>query len=318
MKKLLAPILITFLSSIFALSQTDTPKSANWQTFAPLDEEFSIETPIALSPQSISSDNLTSRFSNYFDGTYFFIFSDNPKTPFQYNRALDFVKGFRQIGTIEKIGEFETEKFAFADTEDFYHTVLTVKTKNRVYVFQTTSATKDNSFVERFFASLKLTDKTSAENTISPPTEVNTTISKPTQTTENKQIEANKVGLGNGSGSGGGFGNGRGNGIKTSPEMKPSISPTPNKQTAPLRILSKPRANYTDFARFYQISGKVVLRLTFSANGIIGAVSVVSKLPFGLTEQAIIAARGISFEPAMKEGVALSVTKMIEYNFTIY
>jgi Gram-negative bacterial TonB protein C-terminal len=294
MKKLFALILIIFLNSIFALSQTFTPKMADWETFAPIGEEFSIETPIALSPQSLSTDNLTRRFGNSFDGTYFFIFSDNPKNPFQYNRAMDFVKVFRRIGTIEKIGEFETEKFRFKDNEDFYHTVLTAKNKNRIYVFQTISPLQKDSSVESFFGSLKLDRKLEGEN---------------------KDTELQ-------------FQEGRGSsGKRNISEKMPLTVPVPNnqttsptidKQTTPLRILSKPRANYTDFARFYEISGKIILRLTFLADGTIGAVSPVSKLPFGLTEQAIIAARGIRFEPAMKEGKPVTMTKSIEYSFTIY
>jgi TonB family protein len=60
------------------------------------------------------------------------------------------------------------------------------------------------------------------------------------------------------------------------------------------------------------------LRATFSKNGTIGAVSVISGLPDGLTEQAIEAVKGIKFEPAMRDGVPYSVTKPVEYTFTIF
>jgi TonB family protein len=94
-------------------------------------------------------------------------------------------------------------------------------------------------------------------------------------------------------------------------------------ETAPsnatgVKVISKPRANYTNEARTNQVQGKVVLRVTFLANGQIGAVSVVSGLPDGLTEAAITAAKGIKFEPAIRGGVPLSVTKPVEYTFTIY
>ena len=88
--------------------------------------------------------------------------------------------------------------------------------------------------------------------------------------------------------------------------------------TMPVQILSKPRANYTDAARLNFTQGKVVLRVTFSANGQIGAISVITGLSDGLTEQAIAAARGIKFEPARRDGVPYSVTKPVEYTFTIY
>jgi TonB family protein len=85
-----------------------------------------------------------------------------------------------------------------------------------------------------------------------------------------------------------------------------------------VKIVSKPKADYTDEARINQIQGKVVLRVTFSATQQIGAISMISGLPDGLTEQAIAAARNIKFEPAKQNGKPISVTKLIEYTFTIY
>ena len=64
--------------------------------------------------------------------------------------------------------------------------------------------------------------------------------------------------------------------------------------------------------------GTVILRVTFLANGSIGGISAVKGLPNGLTEQAIAAARRISFEPAKINGSPQSVTKQIEYSFSIY
>jgi len=80
----------------------------------------------------------------------------------------------------------------------------------------------------------------------------------------------------------------------------------------------KPRAHYTDWARKGQTQGKVVLRVTFMANGGIGAISVVSGLENGLTEQAIAAAKRLLFIPASRNGVRYSVVKPVEYTFTIY
>ncbi|MGI8789102.1 MAG: energy transducer TonB [Pyrinomonadaceae bacterium] len=130
--------------------------------------------------------------------------------------------------------------------------------------------------------------------------------SEPTRNAENKN-----TGQGVGSGSGNGIGSGSGNTNQAKP-------PTPTNQTSALKILSKPRANYTDLARFYQITGTVPLRVTFLASGEIGSVEAIRKLPFGLTANAIAAARAIRFEPAMQDGNAYNVTKIVEYSFTIY
>jgi len=128
------------------------------------------------------------------------------------------------------------------------------------------------------------------------------------------------LGSGNGSGYGGGNGNGNGNGNgdgDDGPTVK-TKTPAPVGPTEGVKILSKPKALYTDAARQANVQGKVVLRVTFTANGSIGAISVISGLGNGLTEQAIAAARGIRFEPAKRGGVAYTVSKPVEYSFTIY
>lgn len=88
--------------------------------------------------------------------------------------------------------------------------------------------------------------------------------------------------------------------------------------TTALKITEKPRAIYTQEGRKNQTSGTVTLRVTFMANGSIGNIAVVSGLPDGLTEQAIAAARNIQFEPAKRNGVAQTVTKQVQYTFTLY
>jgi len=129
------------------------------------------------------------------------------------------------------------------------------------------------------------------------------------------------TGAGNGIGSGYGNGNGNGNGNGTGDGDGGTGGAPPPKHvgvTQPLSILSKPRPGYTDSARQANIQGTVILRVTFNANGSIGGISPVKGLPNGLTEQAIAAARRISFEPKKVDGVGQSVTKQIEYTFSIY
>lgn len=120
-------------------------------------------------------------------------------------------------------------------------------------------------------------------------------------------------GTGSGSGSGTGTGNGDGDGPGggAPPPRKPAV-------TKAFRILSKPRATYTDAAREKQVQGKVVLRVTFLGSGSIGSITTVKGLPYGLTEQAIAAARRIRFEPKTVNGVGTTQTRPVEYSFTIY
>lgn len=88
--------------------------------------------------------------------------------------------------------------------------------------------------------------------------------------------------------------------------------------TCGLKIISKERAEYTEQARQNNTEGSLVLRVTFLASGKIGSVSPISTLPDGLTEHAIIAARKIRFNPATKNGVPYTVTKPVQYSFSIF
>ena len=88
--------------------------------------------------------------------------------------------------------------------------------------------------------------------------------------------------------------------------------------TTKARVLAKPEPRYSEEARRAQITGTVVLRVVFSADGIIRHILVIRGLPFGLTERAIEAARGIRFSPATIDGVPVSMFVQVEYNFHLY
>ena len=81
------------------------------------------------------------------------------------------------------------------------------------------------------------------------------------------------------------------------------------------RLLAKPEPNYTEEARKNHIAGTVVLKVIFAKNGKVENIKVVSGLPHGLTERSILAARGIKFTPAMKDGKPVSMWMQLEYNY---
>jgi TonB family protein len=112
-----------------------------------------------------------------------------------------------------------------------------------------------------------------------------------------------------------GTGYASGNDYGSGSEIGTGTSSTDN---GSLRILHKPRPQYTDEARSNGTEGTVVLRVTFLASGRIGSVQPVKGLDDGLTDQAIAAARRLEFEPAIRNGTPVSVTKTVEYTFSIY
>jgi TonB family protein len=88
--------------------------------------------------------------------------------------------------------------------------------------------------------------------------------------------------------------------------------------TQKARIISKPEPAYTEEARKNNITGTVVLRAVLASSGSVTNIVPVRGLPYGLTEKAIAAARQIRFEPARKDGHAVSQYIQIEYNFNMY
>ena len=106
------------------------------------------------------------------------------------------------------------------------------------------------------------------------------------------------------------------------PEPTPAALPRyaiKNRSTdEPVVILSKPRPGYTDEARSNGVQGNVILKVTFEADGTIGAIEVIKGLELGLTETTVEAARKITFTPARQNGKPVSVTKELEYTFSIY
>lgn len=88
--------------------------------------------------------------------------------------------------------------------------------------------------------------------------------------------------------------------------------------TEKARVLSKPEPQYTESARRYAVQGTVILRAIFSNSGEVNSIKVVKKLPHGLTQRAIAAARQIKFTPASKDGHAVSMYIQLEYNFYLY
>ncbi|MGB7207965.1 MAG: energy transducer TonB [Pyrinomonadaceae bacterium] len=134
------------------------------------------------------------------------------------------------------------------------------------------------------------------------------------------QGSGNGTGTGSGSGSGSGSGDGTGNGPGTgggSGVDKPP-PPKPVGVTTALKIISKPRATYTDAARTNNVQGSVLVKVTLLASGQIGSVTAVRGLPHGLTERAIAAARQIKFEPKKINGIPQTTIVTFDYGFNIY
>lgn len=83
-------------------------------------------------------------------------------------------------------------------------------------------------------------------------------------------------------------------------------------------VLDKPEPAYTEEARENQTTGTVILRAIFAEDGRVRGIVPIKRLPYGLTEQAVKAARGIKFIPATKDGRKVSTWIQLEYYFNLY
>ena len=82
-------------------------------------------------------------------------------------------------------------------------------------------------------------------------------------------------------------------------------------------ITSKPKPVYTKEARRLGVQGFVVLKVALSANGRVGRIRVLKRLPAGLTENAIKAVCKLEFKPAIKAGQPVSQWVDVEYVFRL-
>lgn len=99
----------------------------------------------------------------------------------------------------------------------------------------------------------------------------------------------------------------------------PAAVPTvPNPNITPLRIVSKPKASYTDKAREAQVSGTIIVLVLFAGSGRVTHTIILEGLGYGLNENAVNAARKIVFEPAKENGKPISQIKIVQYSFKIY
>lgn len=82
-------------------------------------------------------------------------------------------------------------------------------------------------------------------------------------------------------------------------------------------ITARPEPGYTRDARKVGIQGVVTLKALLLGDGTIDRIRVVRRLPYGLTENAILAACKIEFKPAVKAGKEVSQWVTLDYAFRL-
>ena len=93
---------------------------------------------------------------------------------------------------------------------------------------------------------------------------------------------------------------------------------TSKKESDGVIVIGKPHPPFTDKAREKNEQGTVVLKVEFRADGTIGDIATLKSLRYGLTEQAIAAAKRFAFVPARFNGVPVTIFRTVEFGFHIY
>ncbi len=271
--------------------------------------------PVVVYESNYCRGEQTTTYGGYTDGAAYVV---RITTRFDVPRFCTEKKEFDENNFAERVAFLKNSPSSLTEREkknsnevvligaDRVHKLLNDPKKQRWFEFLVVGADENKPEVRNFLASLKKDSKATgieigdgAKQMIGDQPEPDAAIVK-REDKDNNQA-----------------GRGKGSSENSTENSKPEISSN-NGNTEGVKIILKPRSKYTEMARENQVQGKVVLRVTFSSSGGIGAISVITGLSDGLTEQAIDAARKILFIPASKNGIRYAVTKPVEYTFTIY
>jgi hypothetical protein len=295
--------LIVLILALSNLVFAQEPQAA-WEFYQSDTDEFFAEFPAQPRVSEISDQKskkpIGNLYKSYFNKTFYFVVAcqTNDCQHFEVVNGLKFrARNAANSQVSEKSLEESVTETKFADSDGFFYVVRRIKTGKIQYLVHSVSEFENSEDSQRFLQSFqskatnpdarkfekeKFDRLLAVESSAIPLPQQPRTLdnsSKPAQ--PNSPLKTNVV-------------------------------------TVPVKILSKPKALYTDAARIYEISGEVYLLVTFTASKNISTIKPLRKLPFGLTEQAIIAAQGINFEPPLRDGTPYTVTKPVIYTFTIY
>jgi TonB family protein len=125
------------------------------------------------------------------------------------------------------------------------------------------------------------------------------------------------AGIGNGDGTGIGSGRGPGMGPGWGGGVGGGAYRIGGGVSAPIPIY-QPDPEYSEEARKAKYQGTVILWMVIGSDGRVHEAKVVRSLGLGLDEKALEAVKTWKFEPAKKDGQAVSVQLNVEVNFRLY
>lgn len=92
----------------------------------------------------------------------------------------------------------------------------------------------------------------------------------------------------------------------------------PIEVSQPAKIKTKPFPKFRPGAITGRIYAHAVLWVVLGSAGKVTEVKAMKKMPYGLMDSCIAAAKTISFEPALKDGKAVAVLAVVEYSINVF
>jgi len=293
------------LAFITGLSQTAATNSGEWTRIESVSKDFSVALP--------SGDYLT-----YNENGRANIWYEEHGRSFAVNMEKgDWAKGRFKAWSDPNRDTSSDQVIKLGDFIGRWYTQTSEKTGTQYYWFQFASShgwysvsvrvpKDDSEIAQRFIRSIRLKGKPIIKG-VAPDTSESQTVRVDTYKTSDLFKQA----------------------LKEQPNAKDlrleeysgPLGPTRIDSTIysrDLMILEKPRPSYTDEARMHNITGTVRLRVTFLADGTIGAIKVAKSLDKGLDRQTFEAAKRMKFVPAEIDGKPVDIEQYVEYTFSIY
>ncbi len=291
MKRILSAVFLLAMCAPAVMAQTQKG-AAPWKRYTVKGEAFSVTFPTlpAMATYEEHVDRLeTVRrrrvLGAYADGLVYAVScSDNSKT-----RELleDFIE--EEIfthSTFDRTSEKDLKRNGFEGKQYFAPdkvpgTIQIFSTGNAIYLFRVFGAPATDTRVQQYFSSIALGKRASG-------IEVTDGLGVPYESEPKAETDLNNA------------------------------NPLLNREVTRKAVLvMKPEPVYTEEARQNAISGTVVLKVVFSSDGNVVNIRTVTGLPYGLTGNAIEAARKVKFVPAARDGKFVSTFMQLEYNFNL-
>ena len=295
MKKILA---INFLILIFSFQIFSQDKLVTFEK-----DNFSVElpqTPVQINLNFLDAEKkLPVRkpaYAVFTDQTTFYIsvFENIDKS--HYKEIYLFAKQNNAKVKDHEISKLSAKTITFVEKSGFKHRILAVENSSNFYIFQTVSSLEKVKSINKFFSTIrfKTTTKQSRSKLENITNEIEQIILK--QLKNQKPMENRNC----------------------KNEFVSAFEERKKASNMGIKILSKPKPDYTKLAFIYSTQGSIRLKLVFNSDGTISKITPTAKLPFGLTDKAAEAAKRICFLPARAKRKTFTVAKIVHYSFTIY